>query len=66
MSKERHWSEGREDEKVSSSWRWRFQKASTALTKSQRRGQEAEHRAARTGPGAGHSPLVTTCDWPLQ
>lgn len=68
MSKERRWSEGREGEKGSGFWQWRFQKASTALTKARGRRMRlnSSHRAAVTGPGAVHSPDMKRCYGPLQ
>lgn len=68
MSKEGRWSEGREDEKGSGFWQWRFQKASTALTKAKgkRMRLNSSHRAAVTGPGAVHSLDMKRCYGPLQ
>lgn len=61
MSKEGRWSEGREDEKGSSSWWWRFQKASTALTKT--RGRRTKLNSGRR-PGAGGSPDMKAATGP--
>lgn len=67
MSKERRCSEGREDEKGSSSRPWCFQKALTALTKSKERKRKmnSSHRAAVTGPGSSHLLDLKRCHWPL-
>lgn len=65
--KERRWPEGREDEKGSSPWPWRFQKTLTALTKAKGRKRKTNrsHRAARTGPGPSCSLNMKRGRWPL-
>lgn len=71
MSKERRWSEGREDEKASNSWRQCFSKGLNCFDKSQRREDETEqqsqgcHDRPRGWPPSGYEKmqLATFSEW---